>query len=127
MYHSITAIALLLSAANASPVPDSATDPSPWPANPIGIPQGVVNASFTIYSGCGASVSCGPSYAAESGSKGYAALNILQWATGDPALGSVTACGACWHIQPQSNVNPNPGAALGKPIVVKVSLLRHEL
>ena len=121
MFTTIVAASFLLSVASTAPAPTphDANDPSPFVPNPIGIPQGVVNASFTGYEDCGARVSCGPTYAAKSG-LGYAAINKMQWATGDPTKGTKTACGGCWHIQPQRNTNPAPGKKLGLPMVVQV-------
>lgn len=119
MYSTIAATSLFLASAFTSPLAAPAPAPVPWDPNPIGIPQGVVNASFTVYDGCGASVSCGPSWAAEPG-KGYAAINILQYST--PTNGAPDACGSCWHIQPQTDVYPSQGLSVGKPIVVKVGL-----
>ncbi|KAL8781607.1 MAG: hypothetical protein Q9203_000185 [Teloschistes exilis] len=90
----------------------------------------VVRASFTWNNNCGSTVACGPAAAGVQG-VGAAAINTLAFQNPNGAIdgrgntpivnGVGAACGACWHLQPQTNWYPSNGKSLGKPIVVKIN------
>ncbi|KAI9678365.1 MAG: hypothetical protein M1817_006312 [Caeruleum heppii] len=77
--------------------------------------NGGMSATFTSYSGCGASVSCGPGSA--TGSNQYSAA-VNQQAYGGMASGVGPGCGVCWRINASHDSGNNP---LGGSIVVKVN------
>ena len=82
----------------------------------------IVKASFTWNANCGSTVACGPSAAGVHG-VGAAAINTQAYENGQPIVNGVgKACGRCWHLQPLSDVYPNPkNLAVGTPIVVKIN------
>ena len=82
----------------------------------------IVTASFTWNGYCGSTVACGPSAAGVQGI-GAAAINTQAYENGQPIVNGVgNACGQCWHLQPLSDVYPNPNnLAVGTPIVVKIN------
>ncbi|KAI4267756.1 MAG: hypothetical protein L6R38_008107 [Xanthoria sp. 2 TBL-2021] len=104
---------------------------------PVGAPDSflkrglpIYKASFTWNNKCGDHVACGPGAAAPKGI-GSAAINTLAFNNPNGAIdgegnipyvyGAAGACGACWHLQPQSNRFPSNGKSLGTPIVVKIN------
>ncbi|KAI4260631.1 MAG: hypothetical protein LQ352_000193 [Teloschistes flavicans] len=90
----------------------------------------VVKASFTWNNNCGSTVACGPAAAGVLG-VGAAAINTLAFQNPNGAIdgsgntpivnGVGAACGACWHLQPQTDWYPSNGKSVGKPIVVKIN------
>ncbi|KAL8693547.1 MAG: hypothetical protein Q9218_001633 [Villophora microphyllina] len=90
----------------------------------------VVKASFTWNNNCGPTVACGPATAGVQG-VGAAALNTLAFQNPHGAIDGIgnvpivngvgAACGACWHLQPQTDWYPSNGKSVGKPIVVKIN------
>ncbi|KAL8643451.1 MAG: hypothetical protein Q9226_008361 [Calogaya cf. arnoldii] len=104
---------------------------------PVGAPDSFLKrglpihkASFTWNKVCGDHVACGPGAAAIPGI-GAAAINRLAFNNPNGAIdgignipyvyGDAGACGACWHLQPVSNVHESNGKSLGTPVVVKIN------
>ena len=79
-------------------------------------------ASFTWNPSCPSSVSCG--WAGQAG-LGAAAINTAQFylsTGGEHANNGIgSACGECWHIQPETDCYPSNGLQVGKPAVVKIN------